>query len=71
MVVVVPVEGRTVDGAELLTFLQSRLPKYAWPSYMEVVDEIPKTGTHRVIKTDLKERGVTDKTIKLEQLASN
>jgi crotonobetaine/carnitine-CoA ligase len=68
MVCVVPVEGRTVDPAGLLAFLRERLPKYALPSYLEVVSEIPKTGTHRVIKSDLKKRGVTARTIKLDAL---
>ncbi len=71
MIVVVPVEGRALEPRELLTFLQGRLPKYALPAYMEVAREIPKTGTHRVIKTELKERGVTDTTIKLEGLLTN
>ncbi|MDD9937149.1 MAG: hypothetical protein OXT09_26295, partial [Myxococcales bacterium] len=71
MIVVVPVEGRALEPRELLTFLQGRLPKYALPAYMEVAREIPKTGTHRVIKTELKERGVTDTTIKLEGLLSD
>ncbi|MDH5672736.1 MAG: AMP-binding protein [Myxococcales bacterium] len=65
MVVVVPIEGRSIDAAGLLDFLRARLPKYALPAYMEVVEEIPKTGTHRVIKTELKARGVTAKTVKL------
>ena len=53
MVCLVPVEGRSVDAQALLDFLRQRLPKYALPSYLEVLDELPKTGTHRVIKADL------------------
>ena len=32
------------------------------PRYIDVVDEIPRTGTHRVKKAELKKRGVTERT---------
>ena len=66
MVAVVPVAGRAIDARELVAFLRERLPKYAVPSYLEIVGELPKTGTHRVIKQELKARGVTGSTIRLE-----
>jgi crotonobetaine/carnitine-CoA ligase len=65
MIAVVPVEGATVDPKDLYAFLSARLPRYALPSYLDVVDSLPKTGTHRVIKQALKERGVTARTITL------
>lgn len=65
MVSVVPVEGRKIDPVDFLRFLQQRLPKYAVPSYLDVVTEFPKTGTHRIIKGDLKKQGVTAATIRL------
>jgi crotonobetaine/carnitine-CoA ligase len=66
MISVVPVEGRTIVAADLLRFLRASLPKYAVPSYLDVVRELPKTGTHRVIKGNLKKRGVTASTIRLD-----
>jgi crotonobetaine/carnitine-CoA ligase len=66
MVALVPVAGRSIDTREFVEFLRARLPKYAVPSYLEVVGELPKTGTHRVIKQELKARGVTGSTIRLE-----
>ncbi|MGZ3439043.1 MAG: AMP-binding protein [Polyangia bacterium] len=71
MICVVPADGSTVEPKELLRFLQERLPRYAMPSYLEVVSELPKTGTHRVIKSDLKKRGVTETTIRLEPYLVN
>lgn len=72
MVAVVPVEGRRVDPADLLAWLRGNLPKYAVPAWLDIVDELPKTGTHRVMKNDLKKRGVTDTTIRLDDtLAGN
>jgi crotonobetaine/carnitine-CoA ligase len=67
MICVVPVEGRTIDPQALLGFLRERLPKYALPAYLDVVDELPKTGTHRVIKAELKQRGVTPRTVRLSE----
>jgi crotonobetaine/carnitine-CoA ligase len=32
------------------------------PRYVDVVDEIPRTGTLRVTKADMKKRGVTKRT---------
>jgi hypothetical protein len=32
------------------------------PSYIDVVEDIPRTGTFRVQKTNMKKQGVTDRT---------
>lgn len=71
MVSVVAVEGRTIDPADFLRFLQERLPKFAVPSYLDIVTEFPKTGTHRIIKGDLKKQGVTAATIRLGEAVKN
>jgi len=68
MLAVVPVDGRTVDPRALVQFLRERLPRYAVPSYLDIVAELPKTGTHRVVKPDLVRRGVGAATIRLEEL---
>ncbi len=70
MISVVPVEGKTIVPAQLVAYLRERLPKYAQPSYLDIVSELPKTGTHRVIKSDLKKRGVSTSTVRLEELAA-
>jgi carnitine-CoA ligase len=62
MALVVPIEGRTLDPRELLGFLESRLARHARPRYLEIVAELPKTGTHRVQKSELAARGVTHST---------
>lgn len=68
MICVVPVEGSQLDPRALSMFLQERLPRYAVPTYLEVVSELPKTGTHRVIKAELKKRGVTPTTVNMESV---
>ena len=58
MVVVVPVDGKTIDPEQVNRFLEDHLQGYAIPRYVEVVSELPKTETHKVIKSILKSRGV-------------
>ena len=70
MVSVVLVEGQTLDPAEFLAYCRKNLPKYAVPSYLDVVREFNKTGTHRIIKSDLKKQGVTAQTFRLDELVS-
>jgi len=43
----------------LLDFCQGRMAYYAVPRYVEFVDELPKTATHRVQYEILRQRGVT------------
>lgn len=59
MVTLVPVEGKTIDPAGLPEFLSDRLAKFAIPRYYRVVESLPKTETHRVIKKEIEKQGVT------------
>lgn len=68
MIAVVPVEGRTLDAVAFARYLRESLPRYAVPSYLDVVSELPKTGTHRVIKADLKRRGIGARTLRLDDV---
>ncbi|MEW6403626.1 MAG: AMP-binding protein [Chloroflexota bacterium] len=67
MVTLVPVEGRTLDLNDLYHFLEEQLPRYAMPRFINVVQELPKTGTHRVVKKELEQIGVTSTTVDMEQ----
>ncbi|MBU1672600.1 MAG: AMP-binding protein [Actinobacteria bacterium] len=62
MACVVPVEGRHIDPAAIRAFLSDKLAKFAIPRYWRVMDEIPKTETHRAIKSGLEKAGVTEDT---------
>jgi len=57
MAVIVPAPGHTVDPAALREQLRGKLAAHALPRYIAVVDELPRTGTHRVVKSSLKQRG--------------
>ena len=62
MVVVAPVPGRTIDHEELATFLVERMPYFMVPRFIRVLDELPKTPSEKVLKTELRNEGVTDDT---------
>jgi crotonobetaine/carnitine-CoA ligase len=52
--------GRSVEPAELLEFLKTRLPAYMVPRYIEIIaDELPKTPTGKVQKVLLRATGTT------------
>jgi len=63
MVAVIVHDPPGFDPAELLTFLEPRMPRFMLPRYVEVVDDLPRTeASMRVRKHELRTRGVTDTT---------
>ena len=70
MATLVPVEGKSIDPAAMPAFLSERLAKFAVPRYYRVVDSLPKTETHRVIKKELEKLGVTGDTYDSEKVES-
>jgi crotonobetaine/carnitine-CoA ligase len=67
MIAVAPVDGRAIDLDDFHKFLEEKLPKYAMPRFVNIVPEIPKTATHRVMKKELERAGITPETIDLEK----
>ena len=59
MAAVVARPGRQIDPAALAAFCEPRLPKFAIPRYIDVLDELPCTESGKVQKYRLKSRGVT------------
>jgi carnitine-CoA ligase len=51
--------GEAVDPAALCDWCAERLPGFAIPRYVDVVDDLPRTGNGKVQKFALRERGVT------------
>ena len=51
--------GQRIDPAELARFCETRLPYFAIPRYIELMDELPRTENGKVQKYKLRERGVT------------
>lgn len=62
MVVISPVEGSSVDPAELVEFLAERMAHFMVPRYVRVLPELPKTATSKVEKHRLRAEGPTDET---------
>lgn len=62
MASVKPVNGANLDPKVLRGYISRHLARFAVPRYIRVVDEFPKTTTHRIIKRILEEEGVTQDT---------
>ena len=59
LVCVVARDGCAPDPAQLLTWCAERMPYFAVPRYVRVMEGLPKTPTERVRKVELRETGVT------------
>jgi crotonobetaine/carnitine-CoA ligase len=58
MIFVLPKPAQVIDPAQLLDFLVDRMPRFALPRFVEIVDELPVTqATGRIQKSKLRERG--------------
>ena len=62
MVVVVAEKGKKVDPIKLMKFLEPRMPYFMIPRFVRIDKSLPKTGTQRVQKNKLREKGVTKDT---------
>jgi crotonobetaine/carnitine-CoA ligase len=51
-----------VTAAQIFDHCEGRIPSFAVPRYLRLVDELPKTPSQRVQKAKLREIGVTDDT---------
>jgi len=60
--VVVLKPEQTATPEEILDFCQGKMAYYAIPRYVEFRDSLPKTGTHRIEYTILKQEGITPET---------
>jgi crotonobetaine/carnitine-CoA ligase len=60
--------GEVTSPDELFAFFRERLPFFAIPRYVEIVDGLPKTATMRVQKHLLRRAGVTKATWDFERL---
>jgi crotonobetaine/carnitine-CoA ligase len=56
------------SAEELFEFFRDKLPYFAIPRYVEIVDQLPKTATQRVQKHLLRARGAKSATWDLQQL---
>lgn len=62
MVILAPVEGRSLDPAELIDWLRPRMAYFMIPRYVRVLPALPKTPSNKVLKHELRAEGVTPDT---------
>ena len=62
MIWVKPKEGLQLDLKELIGFCAENMAHFMVPRFVDVVEDIPRTSTLRIIKADMKKRGVTERT---------
>jgi len=62
MIWVKPKQGANLDLKDLLRHCAANMAYFMVPRYVDVVDEIPRTGTLRVQKAEMKKQGVTVRT---------
>ncbi len=57
-----PVAGATVTPEEIAAYLRQRLAKYKWPKDIEILAELPKGPTGKILKRELKMRAIREST---------
>lgn len=68
MLSIVPRLGTPLDGAEIASRAAERLPRFAKPRYVRLVQELPKTATGKVQRAVLRQQG-TSGAVDLESAA--
>jgi carnitine-CoA ligase len=68
MLAIVPYPGAPLTAESIVDHARAMMPRFARPRYLEFRATLPKTGTEKVRKTELKALGVTRSTIDLEGL---
>jgi crotonobetaine/carnitine-CoA ligase len=58
LVAVVPTSPRALEPAALVRFCEGRMPYFAVPRYVDLVEDLPMTATQKVRKVELRSRGV-------------
>jgi crotonobetaine/carnitine-CoA ligase len=71
MAAIVPRPDCRIDAARLAEFCAERLPYFAVPGFVDLVDDLPRTENGKVQKFRLRERGVTATAIRLPRKARN
>ena len=56
MAVVVPRAGHSVSEEEVMQFCRERMASYKAPKLVEVIDELPKNASGKILKRELRER---------------
>jgi len=52
-------EQSELDPADLIDYLEPRMPAYWLPRFVEFVAELPRTESHKLKKAELRDIGIT------------
>jgi crotonobetaine/carnitine-CoA ligase len=58
MVAAVPRPGTEITPEDLLEYCTGKMPHFAVPRYVRLMDELPRSHAQRVLKGELKSAGV-------------
>ncbi len=61
-IAVTPKAGAVIDPAELHAYLRLRMPQFAVPRFIEIVEALPRTPTERIQKAVVRSAGMTSAT---------
>jgi crotonobetaine/carnitine-CoA ligase len=67
MLAIVPREDARITASEVLDHARRKMPRYAQPRFLSFRDSLPKTGSEKVRKVELRQAGVGADTIDLEK----
>jgi long-chain acyl-CoA synthetase len=48
-------DGEAADEPELIAFCKERMAAYKYPRQVEIIDEVPKTATGKVLRRELRD----------------
>ncbi|MDQ3945030.1 MAG: AMP-binding protein [Actinomycetota bacterium] len=52
--------GHTVEEAELIAFCKERMAAYKYPRQIELIDELPKTVTGKILRRELRDQAIKE-----------
>jgi long-chain acyl-CoA synthetase len=52
--VIAPRAGETITPEEIQSYVEEHLAKYKWPKDIEIMAELPKTATGKILKREIK-----------------
>jgi crotonobetaine/carnitine-CoA ligase len=68
MLAIVPGTGSAITGQAVVDHARRKMPRYAQPRFLSFRDSLPKTGSEKVRKVELREAGIGADTIDLAKL---
>lgn len=66
MLAIVPSPEVQLTADAIANHAREHIPRFAWPRYVEFKSSLPKTGTEKIRKVELRQAGVTGDTIDLQ-----